>query len=350
MRRAIARGRVFPQSYSTDRRYGRLSLKACALFPLMWANSDDQGRLCGDPEEVKYICCPNIDHIAKSDVPGILKELQDNKLIRIYETPKSPVIQMLDWWEVNQKMQWAWPSEYPPSDGWTDRLRYKKDALTVVTENWPSPEPSGERQQASQVKEAKAPAEHTGENTAKSILNRPQTGEASPEGENESQVKEKEPSPESTREELQKPSFFPHTPNIYPGNITRRERGIRRGRGNSPEDSGETSPSSPATAGSDFRVGLDTEKFIKKITACFEKEWARVPAGNPEKIIPRQPGGRESAQIRDLAEEISAAGGCPIEWIDEAFRDAAGRPDKMHVSYVRRILLDWLGVKRAKSP
>ena len=58
MRRAVARGRVFPQSYSTDRRYGHLSLKAGFLYPMMWANADDQGRLCGDPEEIKYSVCP----------------------------------------------------------------------------------------------------------------------------------------------------------------------------------------------------------------------------------------------------------------------------------------------------
>ncbi|GAI71593.1 unnamed protein product, partial [marine sediment metagenome] len=30
----------------------------------MWANADDQGRLSGDPEEIKYACCPNIDHVS----------------------------------------------------------------------------------------------------------------------------------------------------------------------------------------------------------------------------------------------------------------------------------------------
>ena len=110
MRRAIARGRVFPQSYSTDRRYGRLSLKACALFPLMWANADDQGRLHGDPEEVKYAVCPNIDHITKADIPELLEELDKNELIKVYNTSKTKAIQMLDWWQV-QRLQWAWPSE-----------------------------------------------------------------------------------------------------------------------------------------------------------------------------------------------------------------------------------------------
>ena len=88
MRRAIARGRVFPQSYSTDRRYGRLSLKACALFPLMWANADDQGRLCGDPEEVKYAVCLNIDHVNKADIFDVLciPPLSRIKDVDIYPT------------------------------------------------------------------------------------------------------------------------------------------------------------------------------------------------------------------------------------------------------------------------
>ena len=149
MRRAVARGRMFPQGYSTDRRYGRLSLKAIGLFPLMWANADDQGRLGGDPEEIKYAVCPNIDHITKQDIPDLLQELQENKLILCYDSQESPAIQMLDWWDANQKMQWAWPSDYPPPEGWQDHLRYKKDAKTVFSSNWPlsgerSPENSGD--------------------------------------------------------------------------------------------------------------------------------------------------------------------------------------------------------------
>ena len=128
MRRAVARGRVFPQSYSIDRRYGRLSLKAVALFPLMWVNADDQGRLCGDPEEIKYSCCPNIDHITKTDVPGVLRELKDNALILCYDTPKSSAIQIIDWWDPHRSPQWSWPSDYQPPEGWQDHLRYKKDA------------------------------------------------------------------------------------------------------------------------------------------------------------------------------------------------------------------------------
>lgn len=63
----------------------------------------------------------------------------------------------------------------------------------------------------------------------------------------------------------------------------------------------------------------------------------------------REPDARETAQIRDLAIELSAAR-CPLDHIDQAFRDAAGRPDKMHISYVRAILMNWLGVARTRSP
>jgi hypothetical protein len=138
MRRAVARGRVFPQGYSTDRRYGRLSLKSIGLFPLLWANGDDQGRLCGDPEEVKYTCCPNVDHITKADIPELLAEMQQNRLIAVYTTPDSSAIQLLDWWRV-QRPQWAYPSEYPPPEGWRDHLRYHLSPSEIVTENWVAP-------------------------------------------------------------------------------------------------------------------------------------------------------------------------------------------------------------------
>ena len=66
-------------------------------------------------------------------------------------------------------------------------------------------------------------------------------------------------------------------------------------------------------------------------------------------ITPREPGGKDLAQLRDLADELVAAGGCPLSYIREAFREAAGqeKKSKKSVRYVRAILLDWLGVPRA---
>ena len=311
MRRAVARGRIFPQSYSTDRRYGRLTLKACAIFPLMWANADDQGRLCGNPEEIKYAICPSIDHITKADIPDILKELSQNSLIVVYETPKSAAIQILDWWDI-QRLQWAWPSEYQPPDGWQDRLRYKKGASTVITQNWNnSGEPSGESRNIAQVSGENTPGDNSGEPAVS-------------------------------------PSSFPQTPYYYPknerekGNISGRGNGKRNSPENPPDFSGERYPS-PSPTGY-----LDPE-ILKRVIGCFQREWGRVPAGSPYEIIPREPDARESAQLRDLAGELSATG-CPLDHIDQAFRDAAGRPDKMHISYVQAILLDWLGIDRVRPP
>jgi len=291
MRRAVARGRVFPQYFSTDRRYGRLSLKSCALFPLMWVNADDQGRLSGDPEEIKYAACPNIDHITKTDIPELLKELDQQGLIKVYTTSRTKAIQMLDWWEV-QRLQWAWPSQYPAPGGWVDHLRYKKSAKEVVTKNWPV---SGESQNGSQA---------DNQVSAKKFSGEPQ-----------------ETSPLTTPFE--------------------KERGKRRGRGKSPERSGERSPPSPTDCCTDIN------KISSKLLECFRFDWGTVRAKNPDKIIPREPGGKDLAQLRDLALELSAAG-CPLSYIREAFREAAGQgKQKEKITYLRDNLLDWLGVPRA---
>lgn len=285
MKRAVARGRIFPQSYSTDRRYGRLSLKACALFPLMWVNCDDQGRLTGDPDEIKYATCPNIDHITKADIPELLKELQTQELIKVYSTSKVNAIQMLDWWEV-QRLQWAYPSQYPPPEGWQDRLRYHASPTEVVTENWPAKSDS-----------------HS--NSLPSALPNPLG-------------KEQQNSPLTT-----------------PSVIKKEEEGrTTRGRGNLPSALGSTSPSLTADI-----------SIFKELTRCFKIEWGRVPAQEPHKIIRHEPGARESAQLRDLAKNLSDVGGVPLDYIKQAFREAASH-EKRHISYVRAILLDWLGVPR----
>ncbi len=147
MRRAIARGRILPQSLSTDPRYGRLSLKTQVLYPLLWVNADDQGRLSGDPDEIKYAACPSVKSISADEVPKLLKEMETQGMVVLYAS-KTKAVQMLDWWGV-QRLQWAWPSEYPPPEGWRDRLRYKKSAKEVVTDNWGSPEISPENSSCS---------------------------------------------------------------------------------------------------------------------------------------------------------------------------------------------------------
>jgi len=59
----------------------------------------------------------------------------------------------------------------------------------------------------------------------------------------------------------------------------------------------------------------------------------------------REPDSREMAQLRDFAAEVAAAGGATDKQIHDAFAEAAGH-NKCNVSYVRAVLLDWLGVPR----
>ncbi len=363
MRRAIARGRVFPQSYSTDRRYGRLSLKAIALFPLMWANADDQGRLPGDPDEIKYATCPNIDHITKTDIPELLEELAKNDLIKVYTTSKTEAIQILDWWDVHRP-QWAWPSQYPPPEGWQDHLRYKRGAKEVVTQSWPvSSESEGDKpvyfildDEAKAVKIGVAdspPARLANLQTAnphkltlikvvegggyklEQTLHRLFAGSAL--GNEWFQMTKEiedylyssgessgEGSGESSGEQSQNPLTTP----------IKKERGKKkeeteRGRGNSPESSGEGSGE-----------GSGEKPTPSPVTTAL--------LDNFPKAFGRKPNSRELAYLRDIEKEISAAG-ATVEQVRDAFKEAA-KQNKLHLSYVRAVLLDWLGIERNRSP
>lgn len=300
MRRSIARGRMVPQSISTDPRLGRVSLEAATLHLLMWVNCDDQGRLTGDPDEVKYATCPNRDEISKAAIPELLTSLEEQSLLKTYPTPKGTAIQMVDWWDV-QKLQWAYPSQYPPPEGWADHLRYHPIPTEIVTENWP---PSS--QLASELLPSKPASK----------------------------------SPSALPSKLQ-----PEVSQTLP-NKEEKEGGKRRGRGRGRVPSAPASEL-PSALGSKSSPSPTTDQpeILKELTKCFRVEWGRVPAREPDRVIPREPGARESAQLRDLAKELAARGGLPLVYIQEAFREAAVQK-KFHISYARAVLFDWLGLER----
>ena len=202
-----------------------------------------------------------------------------------YTTPKSSAIQMLDWWEVHHP-QWAWPSDYSPPEGWQDHLRFKKGAKEVVLKNWPV---SGER-----------------------------SGESSGETASES-------TPPSLEEETEKET----------------EKETEEEEGNSPESSGEKLPS-PSPTGD---LITDSSELLSELTYCFRYRWGRVPAEDPYSVIPLEPDPKESAQLRDLAKELSAAGGLPRGFVKRAF-DEAVEYEKKHISYVGAILFKWLDRER----
>jgi len=276
----------------------------------MWANADDQGRLCGDPEEIKYAACPNIDHITKADIPQILIELEENQLLKAYDTSKSRVIQLLDWWEIHRP-QWAWPSVYQPPEGWQDHLRFKRGTREVVTQNWFSGEGpngsqvnpenlSGEGANAAQVK----PENDSGETRTRIQVN--------------TMMSEEEPGKISAATPL-----LPSPPFE-----TENENENERGRGNSPETQkgsqvrNNPSPSLAGSALSDY------------IFQVFPSAFGRSPTS------------RETAQLQDFSRDLSAAGGAKQQQIFDAFKEACDHA-KFSVSYVRAVLSAWQ--KSAKS-
>ncbi len=284
MRRAIARGRIVPQSLSTDPRYGHLSLKAQVLYPLLWINCDDQGRLSGDPDEIKYTACPSVKEILTEEIPLLLKEMETQGMIKVYSTSRSNAIQMLDWWE-EQHLQWAYPSRYSPPPEWQDRLRYHATPTEIIIENWPASRAPKEEPLASKTLPSKLP---------KAL-----------------------------------PSKLESPPLATPPE-TEKEDGKGRGKGRSPSTLPSVlgSKSSPSPS--------PVLEIYNKFTDCYEKGWGQKTDG------------KSLAQIRDYAEELSAAG-CPASYVHDAFKEAAAA-NKYHLSYVRGILLDWLGVERKRSP
>jgi len=135
--------RILPQSLSIDPRYARLSLKAKVLYPLLWVNADDQGRLSGNPDKLKLQVCASVPEITSEDIPALIEEMARAKnpgdrhgLIIYYNITTAAAIQITDWWDV-QRPQWAYPSAYEAPPGWQDRLRYKERPTgPVIKENW----------------------------------------------------------------------------------------------------------------------------------------------------------------------------------------------------------------------
>lgn len=396
-----------PQSLSTDPRMGRVSLKAALLFPLMWINCDDQGRISGDPDEIKYATCPNIDHITKIDIPELLEELERQGFLKVYSTSKTKAIQMLDWWE-EQKLQWAYPSRYPAQNDWTDHLRYHSTPKEIITENWP---PSGEqRTELLPSKPASAlpsklepPSPETlAQEIRTELISLPDTIDRLAEheamkdklaklGERKGFVPKSEVNTELGRIDLlwEKPTgesvaafeidvYSPREKSLtklrhlgcpYSFVILRsnprplqweqdilliglegkresskekelkkekeKEKEIEEEEGRLPSVLGSKSPSpSPVVLSREYKkLELDIyQKFIECMPFCFARE----------------PDARELSQIRDYSKEFAAARASP-QMVFDAFKEATSH-NKMHLSYVRAVVLDWLGIERERSP
>lgn len=133
---STAKGRILPRSLSRSRAYAGLSTHAKVLYPLLMTNGDDQGRLSGDSHQLKWEVCPNVEEITIEAIPQLLLEMASQGLTQTYEDRGQRVVQLLTWWEAQAAMQWAYPSDFCPAEGWNDRLRFRRGGK-VITINWP---------------------------------------------------------------------------------------------------------------------------------------------------------------------------------------------------------------------
>ncbi|MDO8750919.1 MAG: hypothetical protein Q7K03_07225 [Dehalococcoidia bacterium] len=106
--------RMLRSSLSRARDFGSLSTRAQLLYVLLVLNADDQGRLQAAPDIIKLDVCPRVPDITMEAIP-----------------------ELLQWWEEQRSLQWAYPSDYPPPDVWDDCLRFRQGG-NVITLNWPS--------------------------------------------------------------------------------------------------------------------------------------------------------------------------------------------------------------------
>jgi len=116
--------------------YGRLSLLAKVLWPMLLSTSDDQGRGTAEPDAIKWYVCPNVPEITILAIADLLAEMKD--MIVVYRCDRDHLAYQIIRWHEYQSLRWARPSKYSPPDGWIDRIRYS-DRGTITEENWDKP-------------------------------------------------------------------------------------------------------------------------------------------------------------------------------------------------------------------
>jgi len=105
---------------------------------LLWIGlvtiADDQGRGRAHPGLVRSDVFP-LEDVALEDIQAALVSFARDEMLILYDDDGKQLYQVANWWGYQGSMTWAWPSDYPPPDGWTDRVRYRK-GNNVIEENW----------------------------------------------------------------------------------------------------------------------------------------------------------------------------------------------------------------------
>jgi len=132
----MARGRMIHTQIWRSEKFSAFGLRERLLWIGLVTNADDQGRGQAHPNLVRSDVFP-LEDVPIPEIVGALEAFQAHGMLILYQGDDKHLYQVVNWWEYQGAMSWAWPSKYPPPDGWTDRVKYRK-GNAVMEDNWTS--------------------------------------------------------------------------------------------------------------------------------------------------------------------------------------------------------------------
>lgn len=113
--------RILDPSMCDSQPLGACTIGAQLLFDRLILQADDQGRLQGCADAIRWRCLPRVSKVTAKHVSAWLAELAKQRLIFCYSDAGNELIQVADWWPHQAGMRRAYPSKWPAPEGWTDR-------------------------------------------------------------------------------------------------------------------------------------------------------------------------------------------------------------------------------------
>lgn len=122
-REIVKKPRMLYPQIATSLSIAEVSAMAELLFWRILPQADDQGRLPGDPRQLKAMVCPLREELTPSNIPELLAELEKAKLVIRYSNSSITYIQIAKWWDYQSAMRRIFPSHYPPPEDWQDTVK-----------------------------------------------------------------------------------------------------------------------------------------------------------------------------------------------------------------------------------
>jgi hypothetical protein len=118
----------------TNESYASMPIAARHLQDGMINIADDQGRLKANPVYLRNEIFP-YDDVQMEQIQVWLNLMVTNETILLYQANGRDYVQFNNWW-VYQSLTFARPSDYPPPEGWEDRICLNGKSNIPLTRNW----------------------------------------------------------------------------------------------------------------------------------------------------------------------------------------------------------------------